>query len=45
MSKSDAEQRNKGKFKKRERKKHPYRLGGGKRSMNLGDSKSSDKNL
>lgn len=35
MAHADAERRNKRKDKRREKKKHPYRLGGGKRSMNL----------
>ena len=32
---SCAQKRNKGKDKKREKKKHPYKLGGFQRSMNL----------
>lgn len=31
----DSERRNKGKDKRREKKKHPYKKGGGKRAMNL----------
>jgi len=36
MAYGDSERRNKAKDKKREKKKHPYRKGGGKRSMKLG---------
>ena len=35
MARGDAETRNKRKSKRREKKKHPYKKGGGKRSMNL----------
>ncbi len=33
MVRGDVERRNKAKDKRREKKKHPYRKGGGKRSM------------
>jgi hypothetical protein len=36
MARGDSERRNKRKNKRKEKKKHPYRKGGGKRSMNLG---------
>ena len=39
MARGDIERRNKGKDKRREKKKHPYRKGGGKRSMNLFNKK------
>jgi hypothetical protein len=39
MARGDVERRNKRKDKKREKKKHPYRKGGGKRTMNLSKSK------
>lgn len=39
MARGDAERRNKRKDKYREKKKHPYRKGGGKRSMNIGKKK------
>ena len=32
----DSERRNKAKDKKREKKKHPYRKGGGKRTLKFG---------
>ena len=42
MARGDAERRNKAKDKRREKKKHPYRKGGGKRTMKLsGKSKKS----
>ena len=39
MARGNAETRNKRKDKKREKKKHPYRTGGGKRSMKIGKKK------
>jgi len=35
-----SETRNKAKFKKKEKKKHPYRKGGGKRAMNLANKEN-----
>ena len=35
MVRGDCERRNKSKDKRREKKKHPYRKGGGKRGMNI----------
>jgi len=35
MARGDSERRNKRKDKRRDKKKHPYRKGGGKRSMNI----------
>ena len=35
MARGDSEQRRTRKTKKKEKKKHPYRKGGGKRSMNI----------
>jgi hypothetical protein len=35
MARGDSETRNKRKVKFKEKKKHPYRKGGGKRSMNI----------
>ena len=36
MARGDLEQRRTRKTKRKEKKKHPYRKGGGKRSMNIG---------
>jgi len=41
MSRGDSERRNKSKDKRRNRKKHPYRSGGARRSM--GESKKKKK--
>jgi hypothetical protein len=43
MARGDAETRNKRKNKFRENKKHPYKIGGGKRVMNI-DIGSDKKN-
>ena len=39
MARGDVERRNKAKDKRREKKKHPYRHGGGKRTLKLGKNK------
>lgn len=39
MARGDCERRNKGKDKRREKKKHPYKKGGGKRGMNISSKK------
>ena len=39
MPRGDSESRNKKKYKRKEKKKHPYRKGGSARSMNVGKKK------
>jgi len=43
MVSGDCERRNKGKDKRREKKKHPYKSGGKYRSQNLGKASENDK--
>jgi len=44
MARGDAEQRRTRKNKKREKKKHPYKMGGGKRAMNISGKQGKKKN-